>query len=177
MNQTNQIDQANQTDHPLRWYALRTRSRHEKVVRDQLANLGIEPLLPTVKRLSQWKDRKKEIEVPLFSGYCFVRFASDHKLPVLKTIGVVDIVGSGHSPEAIPDEEIAALRTLMASVLPYDPHPYLHEGMQVEVVRGPLQGVQGILLRKEKRHRLVLGVRLIQQAAAVEIDVADVVQV
>jgi transcription antitermination factor NusG len=164
-----------QTDHPLRWYALRTRSRHEKIVRDQLANQGIEPLLPTVKRMSQWKDRKKEVEVPLFSGYCFVRFASDHKLPVLKTIGVVDIVGGDHRPEAIPDEEIAAIKTLMASVLPYDPHPYLHEGMQVEVIRGPLQGVHGILLRKEKRHRLVLGVRLIQQAAAVEIDVNDVV--
>jgi transcription antitermination factor NusG len=63
----------------------------------------------------------------------------------------------------------------MSSVLPYDPHPYLHEGMMVEVIRGPLKGVRGMLLRKEKRHRLVLGVRLIQQAAAVEIDVNDVV--
>ena len=164
----------NQTNN-LHWYALRTRSRHEKIVRDQLANQGMEPLLPTVKRLSQWKDRKKEIEIPLFSGYCFVRFAFEQKLPVLKTIGVVDIVGSGHSPEPIADDEIAAIRALMTSVLPYDPHPYLREGMQVEVVRGPLQGVRGILLRKEKRHRLVLGVRLIQQAAAVEIDVNDVV--
>jgi transcription antitermination factor NusG len=157
-----------------RWYALRTRSRHEKVVRDQLTSQGIEQLLPTVKRLSQWKDRKKEIEVPLFAGYCFVRFGSEQKLPVLKTVGVVDIVGGGQRPEPIPDEEIAALQTLMTSVLPYDPHPYLSEGMMVEVVRGPLQGVRGILLRKEKRHRLVLGVRLIQQAAAVEIDVSDV---
>jgi transcription antitermination factor NusG len=90
---------------------------------------------------------------------------------------VVDIVGSGHRPEPIPDEEIIAIKTLMASVLPYDPRPYLHEGMQVEVVRGPLQGVRGLLLRKEKRHRLVLGVRLIQQAAAVEIDIADVAPV
>jgi transcription antitermination factor NusG len=171
MNQTNQINQIND----LHWYALRTKSRHEKVVREQLANQGIEPLLPTVKRLSQWKDRKKEIEVPLFSGYCFVRFTFDQKLPVLKTIGVVDIVGASNCPEPIPDEEIDAIKTLMTSVLPYDPHPYLHEGMHVEVVRGPLQGVHGILLRKEKHHRLVLGVRLIQQAAAVEIDVNDVV--
>jgi transcription antitermination factor NusG len=145
------------------------------MVRDQLLHQGIEPLLPTVKRLSQWKDRKKEIEVPLFSGYCFVRFNAEQKLPVLKTIGVVDIVGGGQRPEPIPDEEISAIQTLMSSVLPYDPHPYLQEGMKVEVVRGPLQGVQGILLRKEKRHRLILGVRLIQQAAAVEIDTADVV--
>ena len=160
-----------------RWYALRTRSRHEKLVRDQLANQGIEHLLPTVKRLSRWKDRKQEIEVPLFSGYCFVRFGADQKLPVLKTVGVVDIVGGGKQPEPIPDEEIAAIQTLMTSVLPYDPHPYLQAGMMVEAIRGPLQGVRGILLRKEKRHRLVLGVRLIQQAVAVEIDVTDVIPV
>jgi transcription antitermination factor NusG len=175
MNKPDHLSSVNEVNQTRRWYALRTRSRHEKLVREQLANQGIEPLLPTIKRLSQWKDRKKEIEVPLFSGYCFVRFASEQKLPVLKTIGVVDIVGTSHCPEAIPDEEIAAIKTLMTSVLPYDTHPYLHEGMQVEVVRGPLQGVHGILLRKEKRHRLVLGVRLIQQAAAVEIDVNDVV--
>jgi transcription antitermination factor NusG len=160
-----------------RWYALRTKSRHEKLVRDQLDKRGIEPLLPTVKRLSQWKDRKKEIEVPLFSGYCFVRFSQRERMPVQKTAGVVEIVGSGSRPEPIPEQEIDALRRLMTSVLPYDPHPYLHEGMKVEVVRGPLQGVQGILLRKEKRHRLVLGVRVIQQAAVVEIDVNDVVPV
>ena len=166
----------NQTNNP-HWYALRTKSRHEKLVRDQLDKQGIEPLLPTVKRLSQWKDRKKEIEVPLFSGYCFVRFGQEGKLPVQKVSGVVEIVGSGSRPEPIPDEEIEAVKTLMSSVLPYDPHPYLHEGMAVEVVRGPLQGVHGMLLRKEKRHRLVLGIKLIQQAAAVEIDVNDVVPI
>lgn len=162
-----------QTDN-LHWYALRTKSRHEKLVRDQLDKQGIEPLLPTVKRLSQWKDRKKEIEVPLFSGYCFVRFSQKEKTPVQQTTGVVEIVGSGSRPESIPEQEIEALRRLMTSVLPYDPHPYLHEGMKVEVVRGPLQGVLGILMRKEKRHRLVIGVHLIQQAASVEIDVDDV---
>lgn len=165
----------NEVVHEPRWYALRTKSRHEKQVRDQLEKQGIEPLLPTVKRLSQWKDRKKEIEVPLFSGYCFVRLSQRDQLPVQKVSGVVEIVGSGSRPESIPDVEIESLKTLMTSILPYDPHPYLHEGMRVEVVRGLLQGVQGILLRKEKRHRLVIGVRLIQQAAAVEIDAMDVV--
>ena len=164
----------NEVVHEPRWYALRTKSRHEKLVRDQLEKQGIEPL-PTVRRLSQWKDRKKEIEVPLFSGYCFVRLSQQNRLPVQKVAGVVEVVGSGNRPEPIPDEEIEALKTLMTSVLPYDPHPYLHEGMMVEVVRGPLQGVHGILLRKEKRHRLVIGVRLIQQAVGVEINVQDVV--
>jgi transcription antitermination factor NusG len=158
----------------VQWYALRTRSRHEKLVRDRLAGQGIEHLLPTVTRLSQWKDRKKEIEVPLFSGYCFARFPWQDRNPVLMVSGVVEIVGGGHRPEPVPDEEIAALKTLMASTLRYDAHPYLHEGMAVEVIRGPLEGIRGILLRKDKRHRLVISVHLIQQAAAVEIDASDV---
>jgi transcription antitermination factor NusG len=176
MNSINRTDQArtDQADQSACWYALRTKSRHEKVVRDQLDRQGIEQLLPTVRRLSQWKDRKKEIDVPLFSGYCFVRFGKGTKSSVQKVAGVVEIVGSGGRPEPIPDGEIENLKTLMSSVLPYDPHPYLHEGMTVEVVRGPLRGVRGVLLRKEKRHRLVVGIRLIQQAAAVEIDVRDV---
>lgn len=168
------MNQTNQPNGSVRWYALRTKSRHEKLVRDRLIGLGIEQLLPTVKRLSQWKDRKKEIEVPLFSGYCFGRFPWQERTPVVKVSGVVEIVGGGSRPEAIPDEEIAALRTLMTSTLRYDVHPYLHEGMTVEVIRGPLEGVRGILLRKDKRHRLVIAVHLIQQAAAVEISAADI---
>ena len=134
-------------------------------------------MLPTITRLSQWKDRRKEIIVPLFSGYCFARFAWPDRLAVQKTSGVVDIVGGGDRPEPIPDEEIDALKTLMASTLRYDTSPYLHEGMMVEVAKGPLKGVRGLLLRKGKRHRLVIAVHLIQQAAAVEIYDSDVVPV
>src|SRR3989442_11825859 len=83
----------------VRWYALRTRSRHEKLVRDRLIGQGVEELLPTVRRLSQWKDRKKEIEVPLFTGYCFARFSWPRRSKVLMVSGVVDIVGSGLRPE------------------------------------------------------------------------------
>ena len=161
-------------DCTLRWYAVRTRSRHEKQVRDRLAAEGVEQLLPTVMRLSQWKDRKKEIEVPLFSGYCFARFPWPERTAVLKVFGVVDIVGNGSRPEPIPDDEIEALKVLMACKLPYDAHPYLREGMVVEVRRGPLEGVRGILLRKAKRHRLVISIHLIRQAASVEIDDRDV---
>lgn len=160
-----------------RWYAVRTRSRHEKLVRDRLAGLGVEHLLPTVMRLSQWKDRKKEIEAPLFPGYCFARFRWPDHLAVQTVSGVVGLVGGGQRPEPIPDAEIDALKLLMASELPYDAHPYLREGMMVEVRRGPLEGVRGILLRKAKRHRLVISIHLIQQAAAVEIDASEVVPV
>ena len=79
--------------------------------------------------------------------------------------------------ERIPDDEIEAIRALMASRMAYGTHPYLEEGMAVEVTRGPLEGLRGILVRKERRHRLVISVHLIKQAAAVEIDDCDVVPV
>ena len=160
-----------------RWYALKTRSRHEKLVCDRLQGQGIEPLLPTITRLNQWKDRRKEVVVPLFSGYCFARFAWPDRLAVRKTSGVVDIVGGGDRPEPIPAEEIEAIQQLMASTLRYDASPYLREGMMVEVTKGPLQGVRGLLVRKGKRHRLIIAVHLIQQAASVEIYDSDVIPV
>ena len=167
----------NQTNGALRWYALRTRSRHEKLVRDRLEAQGVEPLLPTITKLSQWKDRRKEVVVPLFSGYCFARFAWPDRLAAQTISGVVEIVGGGERPEPIPDEEIDALKTLMASTLRYDAFPYLREGMMVEVAKGPLKGVRGLLVRKGKRHRLVIAVHLIQQAASVEMYDSDVVPV
>src|SRR2546427_10633450 len=157
-----------------RGHATRPRPRHEKQVRDRFESQGIEQLLPTVLKLSQWKDRKKKIEVPLFSCYCFARFAWPDRLAAQQTAGVVQIVGNGNGPEPIPDDEIDAIRMLMKSPLPYDAHPYLHEGMPVQVIRGPLEGVHGTLLRKDKPFRLVISVHLIRQAASVEIDASDI---
>lgn len=157
-----------------RWYAIRTRSRHEKHVREQLTRKGIEHLLPTVTRLSQWKDRKKEIEVPLFAGYCFARFPWRDRLPVLQIPGVVNVVGGSTRPEPVPDEQIESLKTLMNSTLPYDSYPYLREGMPVEVTKGPLKGLRGLLVRKVVPYRLVISVHLIRQSAAVQIDASDV---
>jgi transcription antitermination factor NusG len=159
------------------WFALRTKARHEKQVRDRLEAHGFEPMLPLVTRLSQWKDRRKEVEFPLFAGYCFARFRWEDRLPVANVTGVVAIVGAASHPERIPEEEIEAIRALMASRLSYGAHPYLEEGMMVEVTRGPLEGVRGVLIRREKRHRLVVSVHLIKQAAAVEIDDCDVAPV
>lgn len=159
----------------LSWYALRTRSRHEKRVRDQLVTRGIEPFLPLVKRWRQWADRRKQVAFPLFPGYCFARFPLRERLAVLTAVGVVEILGDGNGPVPVHDREIEGVRRLVTSALPVDPHPYLREGDWVEVIRGPLAGVQGILLRKGSRARLVISVRLIEQAVSVELDAADVV--
>jgi transcription antitermination factor NusG len=159
------------------WYALRTRSRHEKRVREQLEAHGIEPFLPLVERWRQWKDRRKKVAFPLFPGYCFARFPLSQRVVVVSTQGVVQILGNQEGPVPVPEAEIDAVRRLVESTLPYDPYPYLTEGMQVEVIRGPLSGLRGLLLRKGARARLVIGVALIHQGASVELDAFDVAPV
>jgi transcriptional antiterminator NusG len=165
---------ADTSDEP-RWYAIRTRSRHEKRVREQLAaRREVEVFLPLWERRSRWKDRLKRIQVPLFPGYCFARFRHSDRLRVLKAFGVVDLVGAGGEPEPIPDAEIDAIHALVRSGLAYGPFPFLAEGTEVEVTRGPLMGVRGRLLRKDRGWRVVVSVTSIRQSASVEIDASDV---
>lgn len=160
-------------EHP-QWYAIQTRSRHEKMVRDQLAAKGITHLLPLWRKRSVWKDRIKVIEVPLFGGYLFGHFALQDRIAVLETIGVARLVGIAGKPVPVPEEQIAAVRTMVERRLPYDPHPYLVEGMRVRIKRGVLVGAEGILIARKQKHRLVISVDLIQQSVAVDIDSVDV---
>jgi transcription antitermination factor NusG len=158
----------------IRWFALWTRSRHEQVVREQLEQKQIEVFLPTVTKWSRWKDRKKKIDWPLFPGYCFARFDARERLPVLKCVGVVNIISFEGEPAPIPEQEIDGIRQLVESDLAFDPCPMIREGMMVEVIHGPLKGVVGRLVRKNDKARLVLSVNLIGQAVSVEVDAADV---
>ncbi len=161
----------------LAWYAIRTRSRHEKLVQQQLDSRRVEAFLPIVDRRRRWKDRWKTVSFPLFPGYCFARFPYQDRLSVVTAVGVVQILGINGIAIPVPDHEIEAVRQLVTCTLPLDPHPYLKEGMEVEVVRGSLAGVRGILIRKGSRARLVVAISLIQQAASVELDAVDVLPV
>ena len=156
------------------WYAVWTRSRHERSVHEQLVERGVEAFLPTITRWSRWKDRKKQVAWPLFPGYCFARFDPQARLGILKCTGVVSIVGFNGEPAPVPDEEIAGVRTLVETTLPYDPCPLIKTGTRVEVVHGPLKGVVGRLQRKGGHARLVLAVDLIGRAVSVQVDAADV---
>lgn len=158
----------------LPWFAIWTRSRHEKVVHEQLERREIDAFLPTVPRWSRWKDRRKKIDWPLFPGYVFARFEPDSPLPVLKCAGVVSIVSFDGRPAPIPEFEIEGIRRLVESDIQFDPCPFVREGMLVEVIHGPLKGVIGRLVRKGSRDRLVLSVDLIGRAVMVTVDAADV---
>jgi transcription antitermination factor NusG len=127
-----------------------------------------------MRTLGRWSDRKAWTEVPLFSGYCFARFALKFRLDVLNIPGIVNIVGVA-GPQPIPSDEIDALQKAVASRRAYGTHGSLAEGSWVEVVRGPLAGVKGQLIRNSGQDYVVIRIRLLQQSAAVHIDLSEVV--
>lgn len=158
------------------WYAVHTRSNFEQRVAGELGSKGFESYLPAYEETHQWRDRKKKVAVPLFPGYVFVRLADSPglRLPILQTAGVVRILGNGGAIEAVPDEEIDAVRGLLRSKVHCHAHPFLREGVRVRVKRGALQGLEGTLVRFKNQVRLVISVSLIAQSVAAEVDIRDV---
>jgi transcription antitermination factor NusG len=159
------------------WFALCTRARHEKAVRERLCKKEYEEFLPTFICTSQWSDRTKKIETPLFPGYCFARFENSDLFDVLQVPGVCYAVGSGGQPESIPEEEIEALKRLMTSAVPYSPHQGIAVGMLVQIARGPLAGIRGRLMRQDGGHYVIIGVDLIKLGARVKVQANDVIPV
>jgi transcription antitermination factor NusG len=156
------------------WYALTVRPRYEKAVADALEGKGYEQFLPLYASRREWSDRVKTVHLPLFAGYVFLRLDITRRLPVLKTPGVVSFVSLGPEPTPIDAPEIESIRSLVRSGVPVGPWPYLKEGQEVEVTRGALKGVRGILLKVKSQLRLVISVNLLQRSVAVEVDRDDV---
>lgn len=156
------------------WYAVCTLSRHEKVVARQMNGSGLDHFLPLYRSARRWKDRRKELELPLFPGYIFVRIPFRDRLHVQKLTGVLQIVSFNGKPAPLPESEIETLRNGLARNAWLEPHPYLKVGRRVRVRSGPMAGVDGILVRRKDQCRIVLSVELIRQAVALEVDSADV---
>ena len=168
-------NQADFVAFPASWYAVHTRSNFEHRVATEFAGKGLQGYLPSYEERRQWKDRQKNITVPLFPGYLFVcihDLPSD-RLSVLKTRGVVTILGNTNGIEPVPEKEIAAVRQLLDARVNCFGHPFLREGTRVRVKRGALRGLEGFLVRIKNEARLVISVNLIGQSVAAEIDAAQ----
>jgi len=164
-----------------KWFAVYTKSRHEKRVYQQLLPKIEEVFLPLVRVWSRRKDRRVKYDKPLLPGYLFFRdiLSPANRRSVLETFGVVRILSSKAGeqalPEPIPDEQIESLKVLIESRHEIHSCDYLSVGEEVEVIAGPFMGAYGKLLRvNPKKSRLVVSIDLINQAVAVDIHVADV---
>jgi transcription antitermination factor NusG len=151
---------------------VQVRTRNEAGVAEQLDRQGYKQFLPLYKVRKRWSDRIKEVNAPLFPGYLFCRFNPQDRLPILKTPGVMQIVGFKNGPVAVDESEIHALQTIVAAGTPHQPWPFLTAGERVRIESGPLLGLEGILTEVRRSHRLVISVTLLQRSVAVEIDSA-----
>lgn len=157
-----------------RWYACYTRARHEKQVERVLRERGIESFLPLVPRVQQWKDRKKRVEFPLFPSYVFGRFTLKDLHAVLTTPGVSTVVRINGYPTPIPDVELENIRRFADAIadtgVEAEAAAYVKEGDWVRVTDGPFRGVEGLVVERRGRRRVLVGLHAIGQGLEVDID-------
>jgi transcriptional antiterminator NusG len=158
------------------WYALYTRARHEKRVHSRLRQKGIETYLPLIPRTSQWHDRKKVVEWPMFPGYVFARVSPERVTRTLDTPGVASVVRQAGEPAPIPEGEIENVRRFAAAVGETGeaptPLPYVEEGQRVRIVSGPLSSVVGTVVERRGSGRVLIqiGVRAIGLGIKLEVE-------
>ena len=159
----------------MKWYAIHTRSRHEKQVDLFLSERGVETFLPLVHTLSRRRDRKKYVDIPLFPGYLFVCAEKERLYDVKFTRGVTRIFGTDiDAPTPIPDKQIMDIKLIMETEVQLDPFPYLKKGRMVRVKSGPLKGLEGILVERKGHYKLVIQIDLLQKGAAAEVFISDI---
>ena len=153
------------------WHVVYTRSRAEKKVHEELVKNNIESFLPLQRRLRQWKDRKKWVDMPLMTGYCFVNISRKEYEKVLKTNNVVCYITFEGKAAVIPERQINALKQMLQQ---YDfevtvTTENFRPGKKVEVLGGPLIGLQGELVEARGKNKFMLRFEQINSSFMVEV--------
>jgi transcription antitermination factor NusG len=156
------------------WYVLRTRSHHETIVENSLKQKCINVFLPRRKVVRRSRSRTRVLNMALFPGYVFVQpridqYQSMHYIP-----GSCGLVCSGDTPAAVPESQLDAVKILIQSEAMLSVNPQLFAGQKVEVVAGPLMGVQGELIRIKQQQRLVINAHLLNSSVSVEVDMNEI---
>ena len=154
------------------WFAVQTKARHEKRVAAELEEKGVVAFLPLSNEVHQWSDRKRRVELPLFSTYVFVRLGGEQnsRIKVLQTNGVFGFVGVRGMGSPIPDDQIDSLQTITREKVPFSQHPYLNVGQKVRVRGGSLDGICGVLSAVNNDRSLIVSVDSIQRSLAIRVE-------
>jgi transcription antitermination factor NusG len=156
------------------WFAAYTCANHEKRVAMELSVRGVEHFLPLYSSVRRWKDRRVQLELPLFPGYVFVRLPLCERLRVLQIPSVVRLVGFGGLPVPLPNEEMELMRSGLSQSAGVLPYPFLTVGHRVRITEGPFAGLEGVLKRKKSSLRVVISLELIQRSIMVDVDSENV---
>jgi transcription antitermination factor NusG len=159
-------------DPPPLWYTAYTLSRHEKAVAQQLGLRQVESYLPLYLSPRRWADRRALVQVPLFPGYVFVRISERERILVLEHPSVIRLVTFNGRPTPLPHGEIERLRAAL-ELCQAEPFPFLIPGKRIRIRSGPLTGLEGTILRRKSRMRLVVSVEAIQRSIIFDLDGAD----
>jgi transcription antitermination factor NusG len=158
------------------WYAVHTIARHEKRVATQFREKQILTFLPLLQQVHRWSDRQSKVEVPLFSCYAFIRIVPtpENRVKVLRTPGVLALVGNLGKGSSIPEQEIESLQTAMREMAPCIPHTFINIGKRVRILGGCLDGMEGILEQLGADQSLIVSVELLQRSVSIRVDGYDV---
>jgi len=154
----------------IQWFALRVRSRCERVVASAVRQKGFEEFLPLYRTVHVWTDRSKSVEMPLFPGYVFCRLDPSHRMPLLTIPGALHFVSVGKTPVALDEGEIGIIRTALGSNLRVEPVAFTEDGMAVRLHRGPLSGIEGLLIEAGDQRRIVLPLTALRRSVAIEVE-------
>lgn len=155
---------------PRKWFALYVVRNHEKRVQRELSTKEFETFLPLFGVTKRWKNKMTvRVELALFPGYVFAKMGTGEHVRALETASVVSIVGNRREFLALPDEQIEALRDGL-HLRQVDPYPYLKVGNRARIRSGPLAGLEGVVVRKDDRLRVVLTIDAIMRSFAVQVD-------
>jgi transcription antitermination factor NusG len=154
------------------WFALQTKPRHEKRAAVELEEKDVTVFLPLYNAVHQWSDRRREVQLPLFPNYVFVRIGESlsERTVVLRTNGVRSFVGMRGTGVSVPDEAIDAIQKILAEKVAFTNYPFLNIGQKVRIRGGSLDGVSGILAAVNNDRSLVVSVECIQRSIAIRID-------
>jgi transcription antitermination factor NusG len=156
------------------WFALTVGPSHERRAERSLLHQGFEAYLPVYRVHRRWSDRVKKLDAVLFPGYVFCRFSYPDRLRVLNSPGVRSIVTTGRDPAPVNEDEISAVRCLLASGRPPLPWPYLRIGQKVVIRDGQFASLRGVIVRAKDSWRVVVSVEALSCSVAIEVD-ADLV--
>ena len=159
--------------HLVRWYAAYTNANHERRVVEQCAARDVECFLPLYKSMRKWKDRRVELQLPLFPGYVFVRMALRDRLNILRVPGVACLVGFGGQAAHLPEEEMLRIRKIQELGGRAKPHPFLTVGKKVHVNSGPLRGLEGVIVKQKNSVRFVVSIELLQRSVSIDLAAAE----
>jgi transcription antitermination factor NusG len=133
---------------PYLWHALYIRPRWEKRVDIDLREQGYEVYLPMTRVKRKWSDRMKWVDLPLFSGYVFVRVSRREYDQVLKHPAVLRYIAFGGKASVVPGSQIEAIRRALGQGIDFEVTSKIFKpGQVVDVTAGPMTGCSGEIIR------------------------------